>query len=834
MTMTGGPIGATRTNPPADARPARSSARHSGPTAGGRRSAGPTGEGPPTNIGPTFLSAAAILTGATALGTPISGHSWVLPLVEVVAVIWLVGVGGRLIRLPTGATVGLQLVGFVIAMTSLFTSTGIGGVLPNSSAVAEARGLLSGAWDQIVGTAPPAPSTPELSFLIALAIGCAAFIADFLVAEAAAPALVALPLLCLYSVPASIATTMLPWYSFALPAVLYAVLLAVTGHRGRRTRSRAGIGLAANGGAITALATAGALLIASAATGIGTTGRLPHTSGGGNGAIGLSPLASLRGSLAQSKAVNVLVASGLRTPDYFRTVSLSDWTNNQGWSLGPLSADIPDVDGPLNGATPLPTDSRVTVVTQGYQDRFLPILGGTSAISGLNQTWNFDAALDTVFRTDRVKPGPYLLDVRQSKPSAAELEADSTIGGGQLTETGALADSVAATAQEVTAGQTGAFDKAEALVQWFTDPANGFVYSLDVKPGDSGDALVDFLSNKQGFCEQYAAAMAVMLRSLNIPTRVAVGFTQGVRQPNGSFLITSHDAHAWVEVKFENNGWVRFDPTPPVDGQGGQQGFTASAGGTTSTTTSTAPITSGKSNALAADPTTKAGPSSAVPTASAGPTSPGGSSTRWVTVGLIVLAAVLGLGALLALPTALRLRRRRRRLTVARSAVFGSAEAAWSEIEDTAVDHGILPHPAESTRVTANRLARRAHLDSAGRARLRAVVMAAEREWYSTTPAPGLAGSPPAERSDPSVRSDGSVQSDGSVRSDRPAATVAPIAGTAPAGTGAATTTIDRPTLPTGRDLAEGVASIVRGLQENAPLRWAERIVPRSLRRTGR
>ena len=121
--------------------------------------------------------------------------------------IWLVGVGGRLIRLPTTATALLQLAGFVIALTSLFTSSGIGGVLPNGAAISEAGTLLSGAWDQIVGTSAPAPSTPELSFLIALAVGCAAFIADFLVAEARSPALVALPLLCLYSVPASIAGT---------------------------------------------------------------------------------------------------------------------------------------------------------------------------------------------------------------------------------------------------------------------------------------------------------------------------------------------------------------------------------------------------------------------------------------------------------------------------------------------------------------------------------------------------------------------------------------------------------------------------------------------------
>jgi hypothetical protein len=354
----------------------------------------------PVSIGPTFLAAAAILAGSSALGTPISGGSWVFPLVEVVAVIWLVGVGGRLIRLPVVVTALLQLVGFVVALTSLFTSSGIGGVLPNKAAVAEAGALLSGAWDQIVGTSPPAPSTPELSFLIALSIGCAAFIADFLVAEARAPALVALPLLCLYSVPASIANTMLPWYTFAFPAVLYAVLLAVTGHPERRTGTRAGVGMALNGGAITALSTVAALLVAGSVTSIGTTGRLPHTSGGAHSTIGLSPLASLRGSLQRSDPVNVLSAAGLSKPGYFRTVSLNKWTPNEGFSLGALQADVSDVHGQLDGSSVPVEDPPVTVTTLAYQDRFLPIMNGTTAVSGLEVPWDWDASLTTIFRND--------------------------------------------------------------------------------------------------------------------------------------------------------------------------------------------------------------------------------------------------------------------------------------------------------------------------------------------------------------------------------------------------------------------------------------------------
>ena len=104
-------------------------------------------------------------------------------------------------------------------------------------------------------SAPPAPSSPELSLPDRGGAGLAAIIVDFLIAEAHAPALVALPLLCLYSVPASISETLLPWWTFVAPAVLYAMLLAVSGHPGRQRGARVGVGLAVSGLGIVVVAT---------------------------------------------------------------------------------------------------------------------------------------------------------------------------------------------------------------------------------------------------------------------------------------------------------------------------------------------------------------------------------------------------------------------------------------------------------------------------------------------------------------------------------------------------------------------------------------------------
>ena len=68
---------------------------------------------------------------------------------------------------------------------------------------------------------------------------------------------------------------------------------------------------------------------------------------------------------------------------------------------------------------------------------------------------------------------------------------------------------------------------------------------------------------RSGNCEYFAAAMAVMLRSVGVPARVAAGFQQGEWNPYGRyFMVRLSDAHAWVEVYLDGRGWVAFDPSP--------------------------------------------------------------------------------------------------------------------------------------------------------------------------------------------------------------------------------------------------------------------------------
>ncbi len=111
--------------------------------------------------------------------------------------------------------------------------------------------------------------------------------------------------------------------------------------------------------------------------------------------------------------------------------------------------------------------------------------------------------------------------------------------------------------------------------RWSRGSARTGGFRYDERPPRSPDtpALIDFvLTTKAGYCQHYAGAMALMLRLLGIPARVAVGFTSGTYD-DGTWKVTDHDAHAWVEAWFSGHGWVAFDPTPGRGSFAGQYSY---------------------------------------------------------------------------------------------------------------------------------------------------------------------------------------------------------------------------------------------------------------------
>jgi protein-glutamine gamma-glutamyltransferase len=108
------------------------------------------------------------------------------------------------------------------------------------------------------------------------------------------------------------------------------------------------------------------------------------------------------------------------------------------------------------------------------------------------------------------------------------------------------------------------YQAAVALEVWLRS-AGGFAYDEQPPRAPAGiQPLTYFVtSSKAGYCQYFAGAMALMLRFLGIPARVAEGFTSGTYDPGSrTWTVTDHDAHAWVEVWFDRYGWLPFDPTP--------------------------------------------------------------------------------------------------------------------------------------------------------------------------------------------------------------------------------------------------------------------------------
>ena len=112
----------------------------------------------------------------------------------------------------------------------------------------------------------------------------------------------------------------------------------------------------------------------------------------------------------------------------------------------------------------------------------------------------------------------------------------------------------------------GARAQAAAIERYFR---NEFGYSLALPLKRAEDPLAHFVfERREGHCEYFASAMAVMLRALGTPTRLVNGFLGGVYNPlSGRQVIRSSDAHSWVEAYLPGYGWVSFDPTPPGPNQ---------------------------------------------------------------------------------------------------------------------------------------------------------------------------------------------------------------------------------------------------------------------------
>jgi hypothetical protein len=246
------------------------------------------------------------------------------------------------------------------------------------------------------------------------------------------------------------------------------------------------------------------------------------------------------------------------------------------------------------------------------------------------------------------------------------------------------------------------------------------VYDVNASLPQRGQAPLDaFLAGKHGFCEQYATAMAVLLRVMGMPSRVAVGFTPGQAVPGrrGTYSVTTSDAHAWPEAWFPGSGWVRFEPTPAATGAT-TPGYTlpVTPGGGPSSTPSSGPTPNPSNSKFPQgfkDPDTLLGKTGA---GSGSQAATSHHVLRWVLGGLAVVLLLVTPWSV----TALRRRNRLRRL---------DPLVAWEQVRDDVTDVGGPWRTTDSPRAAAARLRRL--LDPAGHEAMTRLSTAAELVRYA-------------------------------------------------------------------------------------------------------
>lgn len=161
----------------------------------------------------------------------------------------------------------------------------------------------------------------------------------------------------------------------------------------------------------------------------------------------------------------------------------------------------------------------------------------------------------------------YEAESELGEPDASELRlAPNTVPGnlGNYLRLPALDIRISKLAEEITASAPDNYDKAVAMERYLR---THFGYTLDLSRSVPRDPLAYFLfERKKGHCEYFASSMAVMLRSLHIPSRIVTGFRGGeFNDLTGQYVVRASNAHSWVEAYFPGQGWVSFDPTPGGD-----------------------------------------------------------------------------------------------------------------------------------------------------------------------------------------------------------------------------------------------------------------------------
>ncbi|MFS0714373.1 DUF3488 and transglutaminase-like domain-containing protein [Microbacterium sp. 2P01SA-2] len=696
---------------------------------------------------------AAIVAAMLPLLRVVAAGTWLVVAIAIAASVLLVGIALRRLRSPAVVVTLAELVTACALVTAVyFGDTALLLVVPTPGTFAEVPSLVAGASEQIVNGVAPLAAERPLAVVAVAAVAALTVLLDHTVITARMPLLAAIALVAVWLIPALSVPAPVDLIAFVVFAA--AVLLLVRAET--RSRERALARSIATTSAAEArqrgeaeprrspvrssAVLAASLAVTAIVATVIVTPELPRPAprvGIGTGpATTINANLELGDDLRRPTDVEVLTTrTNAPNMPYLRAATLSSF-DGRVWepdrdettpltpeALGPVVAD-PDVRV---------TEYQTTVSITQLSSAWLPVPGPAVRVDDLSGAWEAMPSNRTVVAADAVTQGQeYVTTTHVVRPTLEQIQAAGTTGEGLPdTVTQLPADMPAVierTAREITATAGNDFDRLAALQRWFRSAE--FTYSLDAPVSDGFDgsgveAIADFLEVRSGYCVHFASAFAVMARTLDMPSRIVVGYLPGTlsgRVVDGESVATvlSSQLHAWPEVYFAGIGWVPFEPTnslgtpatyarstQPLPDDGGQDVPPAPAPQQTAT--------------VAPD-----GGRTPTPTASTGVGGDTGESA--LTVALPYGGIVLAFAALVLLPALVGAARRRWQTRAAES---GDVLAAWRIVRESARDIGVRIDDAETPRALGIRLAA---VPTVPADRIDALVAAVERTSYG---APG-------------------------------------------------------------------------------------------------
>ncbi len=282
----------------------------------------------------------------------------------------------------------------------------------------------------------------------------------------------------------------------------------------------------------------------------------------------VSPYVKLYSRLVEQTDQELFTVEADR-PSYWRIAGLDSYEQN----IWKLAGDFSREDGELPATTELGgerTELEQTFEIKSLAAIWLPAAFPPTEIveTTADMTWHADTSSLTVDgKTPNGDGVSYTVTSSVGTFSAEALRAAPDVVSPEIAERyldlPALPSVLSETAREVTAGSATRYDQMRALQDFFQTK---FTYEVKLGPA-LGDPISQFLTERQGFCQQFAGTFALMARELGAPARVATGFTWGNRIGTSEagrpiYSVTGAQTHAWPEVYFSGLGWVPFEPTP--------------------------------------------------------------------------------------------------------------------------------------------------------------------------------------------------------------------------------------------------------------------------------